>query len=86
MPQSSADFTRRAATKDTKIYRRKAYVFDSLTANHTWNNKGYEYGRLIAFTGENRFIDPTLWHRFLDNCEARLDAVIERERQEDKEG
>ncbi|MBO5206242.1 MAG: hypothetical protein J6C09_01515, partial [Clostridia bacterium] len=36
LPKSSADFTRRGAVKGTKIYRRRAYVFDSATARQAY--------------------------------------------------
>ena len=32
MPKPSTDFSRRDAVKDAKIYRRRAYAFDSATA------------------------------------------------------
>ena len=86
MEKNKLDFPEGREAYRTSLNRLRMESVDVMIGNHTWNNNGYEYGRLILETGENRFIDPTLWHRFLDNCEARLDAVIERERQEDKEG
>ena len=53
---------------------------DVFIGNHTWNNNTAVYGELIRKTGENKFIDSTLWLRFLDFCEARLDKVIEKEK------
>ena len=49
---------------------------DVFIGNHVWNNDTYAKGKLMLETGENRFIDSTLWNRFLDHCENRLDKVI----------
>ncbi len=65
------------------IKRLRSESVDVFIGNHTWNNNTWEYGELLRKTGENKFIDPSLWTRFLDFCEARLDKVIldEEERQ-----
>ena len=58
---------------------------DVMIGNHTWNNNGLEFSKLLLETGENKFIDDTMWLRFLDYCEGRLDRVIEKERLEAEE-
>ena len=53
---------------------------DVFIGNHTWNNDTFAKAKRLRETGENPFIDPQLWHRFLDFCEKRLDDVIAAER------
>ena len=49
---------------------------DVMLGNHCWNNDTAGKGELLLTTGENRFVDPQLWHTFLTFCEKRLDAAI----------
>ena len=49
---------------------------DVFIGNHTWNNNTEEFGKILMETGENKFIDSTLWIKFLDHCEKRLDRTI----------
>ena len=49
---------------------------DVFIGNHTWNNQTDEKAEILKTTGENRFIDYKLWHKFLTFCEERLDKVI----------
>lgn len=49
---------------------------DVFIGNHVWNNNTEEHGKLLLAAGENRFIDDTLWCKFLDFCEKRLDKAI----------
>jgi metallo-beta-lactamase class B len=44
--------------------------------NHSWNNKTYEKSLILRETGENRFINPTAWTKFLESCERKLDETI----------
>ena len=53
---------------------------DVMLGNHVWNNDTEVKGLHLLKTGENLFIDATLWNRFLTHCEKRLDALIEREK------
>ena len=53
---------------------------DVFIGNHVWNNDTEVKGKILLETGENKFIDPTLWGRFLDFCENRLDKIIESEK------
>lgn len=62
------------------VCRLRQEQVDVFIGNHVWNNNTYEYGKLLLETGENRFIDRTLWTQFLDYCEKRLDTVIEKEK------
>lgn len=57
------------------LHRLQKETVDVFLGNHTWNNDTANKGQLLE-TGENRFIDPQLWHTFLTFCEGRLDAVI----------
>ena len=52
---------------------------DVFIGNHTWNNDTYGKSLKLLAGGENDFIDDKLWIRFLDNCRARLMAVIDEE-------
>ena len=58
------------------LHRLRRERVDVFLGNHTWNNDTFRKGQLLLETGENRFVEPELWHRFLDHCEARLDRVI----------
>ena len=49
---------------------------DLFIGNHSWNNKTYENSIILHETGENHFIDPTSWTKFLESCECRLDETI----------
>lgn len=51
-----------------------------MVGNHVWNNNTEVFGKILLETGENKFIDSTLWIRFLDFCEDRLDKVIAQDR------
>lgn len=61
------------------INRLRAEAVDVFIGNHTWNNNTEKFAELLRATGENKFIDSALWTKFLDFCEARLDAVIKKE-------
>ena len=54
---------------------------DVFIGNHTWNNGTAEKLDHLRLTGENQFIDSSLWIRFLDHCEARLDRLIAKEKE-----
>jgi len=56
----------------------KAHV-DVLIGNHTWNNDTWNKARILAETGENTFVDPTLWNQFLDYYEKKLNRIIREE-------
>ncbi len=63
----------------TSIERLKKEKVDVFIGNHVWNNNTDEYGKLLKATGENRFIDPSLWISFLNNCELKLKKTIKKE-------
>jgi len=54
---------------------------DVFIGNHTWNNDTEAKGKHLRETGENLFIDDSLFGTFLDFCENRLDSVIAAEAQ-----
>ena len=58
------------------LHRLQKESIDVFIGNHVWNNDTAVKGELLLKTGENRFVDPQLWHTFLDFCEQRLDRVI----------
>lgn len=55
---------------------RKEHV-DVFMANHTWNNDTEAKSEILLKTGENQFIDETLFGKFLNHCEERLRKIIE---------
>ena len=61
------------------IERLKREKVDVFIGNHTWNNDTYNKSLKLLKTGENEFIDSTLWQRFLESCEARLCELIKKE-------
>ena len=58
------------------LHRLKNEKVDVFIGNHVWNNDTAVKGEMLLKTGENRFIDQNLWHKFLEFCEKRLDEVI----------
>lgn len=48
---------------------------DVFIGNHTWNNDTFNKAKILLETGENTFVDPTLWCKFLDFCKTRLDNL-----------
>lgn len=61
------------------LHRLKNEKVDVFIGNHVWNNDTAVKGEVLLKTGENRFIDQTLWHEFLEFCEKRLDEVISKD-------
>ena len=59
-----------------RLRREKVDVF---IGNHVWNNDTEKKAEILRKTGENPFIDGTLWNTFLDFCEKRMDQVIAEE-------
>lgn len=58
------------------LHRLQKEDVDVFIGNHSWNNDTAGKGEVLLRTGENLFIDKTLWHTFLSFCEKRLDDVI----------
>ncbi len=52
---------------------------DLFIGNHAWHNHTREYGELIRTTGENRFLDSTVWLPFLEKLEKTMTDVIAEE-------
>ena len=63
------------------VHRLQKEHVDVFIGNHVWNNDTFAKGKLLMETGENTFLDETLWHRFLDHCLRRLEQVIAEERE-----
>lgn len=61
------------------VHRLQNEKVDVFIGNHVWNNDTFAKGKLLMETGENKFIDSGLWHRFLDFYEKRLDEVISKD-------
>lgn len=54
---------------------------DVFIGNHTWNNDTFNKAQVLRKTGENQFIDQTLWQRFLNFCLSELDKLENLEQQ-----
>ena len=67
------------------IKRLRGENVDVFIGNHTWNNDTFAKAKKLRESGENEFIDPSLFGKFLDFCEARLDGVIAAEEKDKKE-
>ena len=52
---------------------------DVFIGNHVWNNDTQNKIDILLKTKENKFIDDTLWMKFLNFCEGRLDEIIKKE-------
>ena len=61
------------------IERLKGEKVDLFIGNHAWNNDSYGKSQLLFETGENTFLDATLWEKFLSMCETRLKNIITKE-------
>ena len=44
--------------------------------NHSWNNHTYEKWLDLCEYGENHFVDPEEWRKFLKSCLRKLDETI----------
>lgn len=60
----------------SKLKNKKVDVF---IGNHVWHNDTEAKGEILRTTGENRFIDGSIWCEFLGFCEKRLNQVTEKE-------
>ena len=76
MKPNTLDFPEGREAYRASLNRLRQEKVDVFIGNHCWNNSTYEKGMKLLEGGENEFIDGELWGRFLDSCEARLDAVI----------
>ena len=57
------------------IRRLKDEHVDVFLGNHTWNNDTEGKGKHLMATGENLFVDETLWCTFLDYCLTKLEEI-----------
>ncbi len=57
----------------------RAKKVDVFIGNHVWNNDTERKGIILKETGENQFIDTSIWNEFLDFCEKRLHETIEKD-------
>ena len=64
------------------LHRLMKEKVDVFLGNHTWNNNTFYSAKRLLEEGVNDFLDPTLWCKFLEFCENRLDQVIEKEKAE----
>lgn len=62
------------------IQRLRKEPVDVFIGNHVWNNNTEVFGKILKQTGENKFIDGTLWINFLDFCENRLADILVKEK------
>lgn len=61
------------------LERLKKEKVDVFLGNHTWNNDTYGKSMKLFETGENTFIDATIWQKFLETYEKRLKQLIAEE-------
>jgi len=59
-----------------KLRKEKVDVF---LGNHVWHNDTFGKAKVLMETGENLFIDSTLWDKFLNHCIDKYNKVIEDE-------
>lgn len=79
MAQGQFDYDGCREDYRNSLHRLQKEPVDVFIGNHVWNNDTAVKGELLLKTGENKFIDPNLWHEFLDFCENRLDEVISKD-------
>lgn len=78
---SGFDFSGCREAYFSSLQRLKKEHVDIFIGNHTWNNNTYgKYQKLIS-TGQNDFIDSSLWELFLNDYHKRLEAIIQREKE-----
>ena len=80
LAQGAFDFPNCREAYRGSVHRLLREQVDVFIGNHVWNNDTFEKAKILRETGENTFIDPTLWSRFLHYCEKRLDDVIAKEK------
>lgn len=79
MAKGRLDFDGAREAYRASLHRLQKEHVDVFIGNHVWNNDTLVKSRILMETGENKFIDSTLWHAFLDFCEKRLDEVISKD-------
>ena len=81
LKQGSFDYEGCREGYRASLHRLQKEHVDVFIGNHSWNNDTAGKRELLMTTGENAFIDPELWHKFLTFCENRLDNVIAKDEQ-----
>ena len=76
LKQGSFDYDNCREDYRASLNRLRGERVDVFIGNHTWNNDTEAKAKVLSETGENQFIDESLWRRFLNYCEKRLDEVI----------
>ncbi len=76
MVRSSFDYEGCREDYRASLHRLQKENVDVFLGNHVWNNDTFKKAEILKETGENKFIDASLWHEFLTFCEKRLDQVI----------
>lgn len=79
LQQGAFDFDGCREAYRASVRRLQKEHVDVFIGNHTWNNDTFPKAKRLKETGENAFLDPTLWNRFLTFCEDRLDQTIEKD-------
>ena len=64
------------------IERLKGEHVDVFVGNHAWHNKTYEKSLHLAQTGENLFVDDSLWMPYLLRCARKIREVMKTESRE----
>ena len=63
-----------------RLLKEKVEVF---IGNHCWNNNTFEKAKILKETGENQFIDPDEWVKFLKFCKTRAKGIDQDEEKPD---
>ena len=82
LKQGKFDFEGAREAYVESLHRLATAKVDVLIGNHSWNNDTWNKARLLAETGENTFVDPTLWNKFLTYYEKKLARIIRKEAEE----
>lgn len=79
---SNFDFNGCREAYFSSLKRLKEERVDVFIGNHTWNNDTYGKYQKLTSTGQNDFIDSSLWVSFLNDYRHRLEAIIQQENEE----
>lgn len=79
MKKETFDFEGCREAYFNSLERLRKEKVDVFLGNHTWNNDTFTKAQKLFETGENAFIDDTIWLKFLETYEKRLKKLIAEE-------